>query len=96
MEGLTDINNKLTLFRNDVELRFQIAVNTLTRLTANGDDSSIGTPYLFVNGDSVDANLRIFLRSHCLCLEPFRGMALYLELHFCIIDILTVDVSQHL
>ena len=96
MESLAYIDNQLTLLRNKVELCFQVAVDALAGLTANGDDGGIGTLRLLADGDGVDGYLRIFLRPHLLSLEPFGGMALVLELHAGIVDILAVDVGQRL
>ena len=96
MESLAYIDNQLTLIRNKVELRFQVAVDALAGLTANGDDGGIGTLRLLADGDGVDGYLRIFLRPHLLSLEPLGGMALVLELHAGIVDILAVDVGQRL
>ena len=94
MEGIANIHNQCFLLRHEVELCLDISVDTLTSLTSNGDDGSIGLLYLFINSNRRDANLRIFLLSKVFHLEPFARMTLSLELHFGIFDIFTIDIRH--
>ena len=82
------------LLGDEVELGIDVAVNTLTSLSANGDDGSIGILRLVVDEDGADGNLGLFLLSEHLHLVPLCRMALGLELHLRIINILAVDVGQ--
>ena len=51
MESVADIGDEGTFLRNEIELGINVAVDTLTSLTANGDDGSIGRFHLLVDGD---------------------------------------------
>ena len=96
MESVADISDQGTLLRNEVELSINIAVDTLTSLTANGDDGCICTLHLLVDGDGSNGNLRILLLTHHLRLEPLGRMTFCLELHAGIGDIFTIDICEGL
>ena len=96
MEGVADIHNQVALFGDEVELGGDVAVDTLTSLTTNGDDRRIGTLNLLVDGDRSNGNLGIFLLAHHLGLEPFCRMTLCLEFYSCIGDVFVVDVCEGL
>ena len=94
MEGIADVGDKCTLLRDEVELGFDVAVDTLTGLTTDGDDSGIGPAHLFVDGNGRETDLRVFLLAHHLGLVPLGGMTLSLELHAGIGDVFAVDIGQ--
>ena len=74
MEGIANVNDEVALLRNEVKLGIDVAIDTLTSLTANGDDSSIGGSYFFINGDGLESDFRILLLTHHLGLEPLCRM----------------------
>ena len=94
VEGIADVDNQVVLVRDEVELGLDVAVDALTSLAADGDDGGIGSSYFLVDGDGREGYLGILLLAHHLGLEPFGRMALGLELHAGIGDILTVDVGE--
>ena len=94
MEGVTYVYNQMTLLGNQVELCLDIAVDTLTSLTTDGDDGCISTLNLLIDSDRCDRYLRIFLLSHHLCLEPLGRMALCLELNSGKRYVFTIDVGE--
>ena len=51
MEDIADIGDQCTLLGDEVELGINIAVNTLTSLTADGDNGGVGGLYLIIDGD---------------------------------------------
>ena len=94
MEGVADIGNQCALLGYEVELGVDVTVYTFTSLTADGDDGGVGGLHLLADGDGGETDLRIFLLTHILGLEPFCRMALGLELHSGIVDVLAIDVGQ--
>ena len=96
MEGIADVDNQSAFLRDEIKLGLDIAVDTLARLTADSDDSGIGGVHFLVDGNRRDANLRIFLLTHHLCLEPLCRMTLGLEFHTGIVDVLTIDIGKGL
>ena len=79
MESVADIGDEGTFLRNEIELGINVAVDTLTSLTPDGDDGGIGVCHLLSDGDGRETDFWIFLLAHCFCLEPLGRMALGLE-----------------
>ena len=94
MEGIADIGDESTLLGDEVELGVDVAVDTLTGLTTDGDDGGIGSAHLIVDGDGRDTDFRIFLLAEILSLIPLGWMALGLELHFGKLDVFAVDIRE--
>ena len=59
MERIADVLDESLFLRNEVELSSDIAVDTLTSLTTNGDNSSVGTSNLLVDSDRRNTDFRI-------------------------------------
>ena len=94
MEGIADVLDERELLGDEVELGGDVAIDAFTSLTADGDDGGVGACHFLLDGDGGETNLWILLLPHHLSLEPFGGMALGLELHAGIGDILSVDVGE--
>ena len=95
MEGVAGVDDEVMLVGREVEFGVDVAVNALTGLTSNGDDSCIGGFCLVVDADGVNANLGVLLLAHHLRLEPLGRMTLSLELRSGKLHVLTVDVGKH-
>ena len=64
MEGLADVDDELTFLWDEVELCLDVAINTLTSLTSDGDNGGIGSPYFLLHGDGRETDFGIFLLTH--------------------------------
>ena len=94
MEDVADIEDELSFLVNEVELRCDVAVHALASLSSDGHDGGIRHLHLFVHADRTDGNLGVLLLSEHLHLIPLGRMALSLELHLGVFDVLPIDVCE--